>query len=138
MNGHSERKEPYKGIWVTVSMLVFPPILLYFVFVTALNRSFVVDRVTINDYSCICLGFGTGLIYQSAVILAGSLKEDFKALFTRIRNYFENLQVSRSFAKRMHRDDLKEDGIEIWIYILIIFLNFLFFMFGLINVLIIL
>ena len=78
------------------------------------------------------------MIYQFIVILAGSLKEDFKALFTRIRNYFENLQVSRSFAKRMHRDDLKEDGIEIWIYILIIFLNFLFFMFGLINVLIIL
>ena len=119
MEYDGKTKSPYYGIGLSSIMLVAAPIIMYFFFYFIFKND-----ATLNDkeviYSSLFFGCGVAWIFQFTCVLAGLMKGTFKVVVERIKELFENLQISFKFAMKHYWENIKSEGVVFWIYFIII------------------
>ena len=120
----------YRGIVVSSLVLIIIPIIPFLLIYFAILKYDTTMSDEMRLYSAMMFGFGTGSLFHISCILLGFLRDDFKILLKRIRNFFSNLFVSPKVAIICYKSELKEGGVVFWIHLLIILIVFALFLIG--------
>ena len=115
----SSNKSPYRGTLPTILALCAVPIVLAWLFEKTLliNQPF---WAVVNRPSARFVGFGAGFVFQIICIMCGLLRDSFRIVRFRIKEFFENLPCSVGFAFQCYWEDIKSDGIVFDLYLLVI------------------
>ena len=72
-----------------------------------------------NLYYGLAFGCSTSFIFMLAFAVAGGLKNSFNIVVRRWMDFFESLQISFKYAVSEFFEQLKDEGMVFWLYILI-------------------
>ena len=121
--GLKSKKTPYEGIWIFLPMLVLPSViitaLLYFV-ISRWQSQYVAE---LNFATAKIFGCGSGILFHFGCWLMGAFKDDFRAVKTRLKEFFANIAVSFRLAFSCYWEDVKTLGLAFWIDVAIVALN---------------
>lgn len=115
-----KNKNPYKGMLVSIFFMCLPSAALFFIIYMCAKNFY--D----SDYSFIlaaAFGLLVGFLGHIMMCIMGLFKGEFKAVVKRIAHFFSNVKVSFKFALTFYWEDLKEDGINFWVFSSIILTN---------------
>ena len=132
MEHEGKNKSPYSGFWQCCVILLIVPLIIFALIYFAFDR-FSSFSNELNIYSSIAIGFGTGFLFQLSCIIAGLFKGMFMVVVHRICTLFSDLRISRKIAIRIYIEDLKENGVVFWGYLLIILITLGISVFGIIK-----
>ena len=100
---------PYHGCWVIFLLLIGVPVVFYAV-VYAAVYAYEPHFSRLNQVSAQCIGCGLGTVFHLSCIIAGTLRDPFRALCSRVKEFFANLPCGLPFALQCYREDLRQDG----------------------------
>ncbi len=113
---------PYKGLVLSVALLIGIPFVSWFVvylFMSLWNSQLsALDKSTARS-----LGLILGSMFHLACIIGGLLDTPFKVLIKRIKEFFELVSLSPALAFRGYWDNIKADGVNFLIFSSIIAAN---------------
>ncbi len=115
---------PYRGIVLHIFALVFPSVIMTWMFHAVIERWQPQFSAELNWASAKALGCGIGVIFHLSLFLFNQFWEPFGAVKNRVRDFFENLSISPKMAFSSYIQDIKDHGIVFWIYFAIISANF--------------
>lgn len=115
----SKQKSPYHGFWVIVLAMVIVPLVLWGT-VYGLLCYYRPHQMRFNVPGAQFLGFGMGSLFHMSCVIGGLLRDSYRAVVYRVREFFENLVCSPLFALRCYWEDVKADGLVFTICIIII------------------
>ena len=105
----NKRYSPYHGCWVVFLLLIGVPLALYAVINTAISF-YQPQFARLNPASSRAIGCLLGSVYHLSCIVAGLLRDPWRALCYRVKEFFENLPCGLPFAFRCYWEDMKNDG----------------------------
>ena len=76
-----------------------------------------------NIYYGFGFGCATSFVFMLAFIVAGGLKNSYEIVVSRWMDFFESLQISFKFAISEFFENIKDDGMVFWLYILIMIIQ---------------
>lgn len=120
MMQNGRREAPYRGLWALCLLLVAVPLGCYGIMYLAIGAYQTHLPSAMNRAGAQLLGFGIGSVFHLSCMVAGMFRKATAAVRKRVGEFFANLTVSVGFACRCYWDDIKEDGAEMVIYLLII------------------
>lgn len=115
----NKQYSPYHGCLVVIFFLIAVPLALWGILDGAMAHFRPYDA-WINGPGARFIGFGLGSIFHMSCIICGILRQPFRAVCYRVKEFFENLPVSLGYAFECYWDDLKQDGVLFIIYAAII------------------
>lgn len=115
----NKQYSPYHGCLVVIFFLVAVPLALWGILDGAMAYFRPYDA-WINGPGARFIGFGLGSIFHMSCIICGILRQPFRAVCYRVKEFFENLPVSLGYAFECYWDDMKQDGVLFIIYAAII------------------
>ena len=122
MHNEYKRQPPYRGFWITMLLLILPPIICWGLFDSLLAEysrwSDALDSATAQ-----ALGCGLGFLFHMICILCGVLTDGWQALKYRISEFYENLTVGVGYAFSSYWEDMRTDGVTFIIYGSVILVN---------------
>ena len=124
MHNEDKRQSPYRGFWITMILLILPPIIGYSL-LTALLNEFSVWPEALDAATAKALGCGLGFLFHMICLLSGVLTSGWEAIKYRIGEFFENLVVGLGYAFKTYFEDMCDDGVTFVIYGSVILTNFL-------------
>lgn len=123
MEGVSTKKSPYQGLWIFLPIMFAPSVvitaILYFV-IARWQPQYIAE---FNWATAKMFGFGSGILFHFCCWIAGAFKQDFRAVKTRLKEFFENIVVSPKLAFTCYWDDVKTLGLAFWIDMAVVGLN---------------
>lgn len=119
MDYRGTNKKHYRGFWLECFLLIIVPVALYLMFF-AVFGAFFPARKELNEISARVLGFGLGSVYHASCFVAGAFSEAWDSVKTRLCNFIENLGYSPRIAFRGYIYDLESEGVEFWLYFIIV------------------
>ncbi len=123
----SPKKSPYHGIWIFVPMLILPSVLLTLLFYAVISGSQVQFGNELNWASAKIFGCGLGALFHLSCMIVGAFSEDYKAVKTRVKEFFSYIFILPKVAFAGYWDDLKTLGVAFWIDFAIVAGNFAIF-----------
>ncbi len=121
------KKSPYHGMWVILSMLIVVPILFCLIIWACAQKFQSHFPEQLNKVSALAIGCGAGSLFHLLCVISGCMTGGYNAMKTRLSNYRDNLQITKQYAKDMYKMDLKEYGVVFWILLTVIIANFVVF-----------
>lgn len=118
---YSQEERPYKGVALVCSIMLFIPLITYLISRGVLRAERFLDRM--QFYEALFFGGAVGTVFTLSFILCGGFRKAFLAVRKRVRDFFQDLAVSFSFAREGYRDNVKEYGIAFWLYMMCFLLN---------------
>ena len=115
----NKQYSPYHGCLVVIFFLIAVPLALWGILDGAMAYFRPYDA-WINGPGARFIGFGLGSIFHMSCIICGILRQPFRAVCYRVKEFFENLPVSLGYAFECYWDDMKQDGVLFIIYTAII------------------
>lgn len=109
----SEYNSPYKGLLVALFFLIIVPIVAYGVLLEIMNTW---RPHFLNELTARALGCGIGSALHLGMIFQGLLSAPFRAVISRIVEFFQNFVISPKLAFSEYWRDIKTKGIAFWIY----------------------
>ena len=109
----SEYSSPYRGILVTLFFILIVPIICNGVLLEVLERW---RPHHLNELTARALGFGIGSVMHLSMIIQGLLEVPFRAVISRIGEFFQNIVISPGLAFSEYWRDIKTKGLVFWIY----------------------
>lgn len=106
----NKKYSPYHGCWVVFLLLIGVPLALYAVVAAAISF-YQPQFARINPASARCIGCLLGSVYHMSCIISGLLRDPWRALCYRVKEFFENLPCGLPFAFRCYWEDMKSDGV---------------------------
>ena len=86
--------------------------------------SFIFWVTKVNGLLCLFYGFGFGsavnFLFTLSYCVAGGLKNSYEIVVCRWKNFFESLKISFSYAVDEFIQNIKDEGMIFWVYVLII------------------
>ena len=119
MEYDTAHKHPYRGFFLECIILVLIPLILYGIFWLLFSAFFPLKQ-QLNELSARALGFGLGTVVHIILYLGGVFNSQIHALRRRIRDFFDNAQISMKIALKCHLSDLVSEGLDLWVYSAII------------------
>lgn len=117
------KKTPYEGLWVFLPMMILPSVAVTAVLYLAIAKWQPQYGWELNWASAKVFGCGVGILFHVSCWLLGAFAEDFRAVKTRLKEFFANLVVSPGLAFSCYWEDVKALGLAFWIDAAIIVLN---------------
>ena len=110
---HSKKR----GQWLTAAVLLLFPALMCQLLYAILMRTHRLATVAVRA-DAMSLGGAVGVLFHLTFVLTGGLKEARQVVRTRLRDLFENWRYAGfSAAMGWYRDDLRENGAALWLYL---------------------
>ena len=122
MNDYKD-ESPYKGVPIICLVLIGVPLVFYGIVRVIIFKFQPQFGEELNQATAVAFGFGVGVLFHLACIIAGLMLEPLVAVITRVREFFSNLPISASLAFTVYFKDLKDGGVVFWIYLLIFAAN---------------
>ncbi len=122
MNDYKD-ESPYKGVPIVCIALVAVPLIFYLIVKYVIVKFQPQFGEELNQATAMAFGFGVGAIFHLSCVIAGVLREPFRAVIVRIGEFFSNLSISARLAFSLYAKDLKDGGVVFWIYLLIFAAN---------------
>lgn len=110
---------PYHGCWVVLLILIGVPLALYMVIEAAITF-YQPQFARINPSSARCIGCLLGSVFHMSCVVCGLLRDPWRAVCYRVKEFFENLSCGLGFALECYWEDMKHDGVLFIIYASII------------------
>lgn len=130
MHNEYKRQSPYRGFWITMILLLLPPLLCYGLVDTLLDE-YSTWPDALDNATAQALGCGLGFLFHMICVLCGVLTDGWEAVKYRIGEFRENLIVGIGYAFRSYWEDLCTDGVTFLIYGSVILINTYFTVDGL-------
>lgn len=105
----NKKYSPYHGCWVVFLLLIGVPLALYAVVAAAISF-YQPQFARLNPASARCIGCLLGSVYHLSCIVAGLLRDPWRALRYRVKEFFANLPCGLPFAFQCYWEDMKSDG----------------------------
>ena len=102
----NKQYSPYHGCLVVIFFLIAVPLALWGILDGAMAYFRPYDA-WINGPGARFIGFGLGSIFHMSCIICGILRQPFRAVCYRVKEFFENLPVSLGYAFECYWDDMK-------------------------------
>ncbi len=115
----NKKYSPWHGFPFVLLMLIGVPLLMYLVISAAVNY-YQPQFARVNPASSRCIACMLGSIYHASCVMGGLLRDPWRVLVYRVKEFFENLPCGLPFALSCYWDDLKNDGCLFLIYAAII------------------
>ena len=106
----SLKRSPYRGCLVVFAALIAVPLLAWLLIGAALAY-YEPQFYHLNPASAQCLGCLVGSFFHMSCVIAGLLREHWRALCYRVKEFFANLSCGLPFALRCYWEDMRQDGI---------------------------
>lgn len=119
--GLFQEERPYKGVAIVCFVLLFVPALVFFICRGILRAERFSELMRL--YEALFFGGAVGTVFCLSFILCGGFTKSFRVVKSRIREFFENLPISFSFACKCYFDNLSENGFAFWLYFICLALN---------------
>ncbi len=132
MHNEYKRQSPYRGFWITMILLLLPPLLSYGL-INSLLKEFSPWPEALDAATAKALGCGLGFLFHLICVLCGVLTDGWEAVKYRIGEFFENLNVGVGYAFRTYWEDMRTDGVTFVIYSSVILINTYFMADGLLD-----
>lgn len=132
MHNEYKRQSPYRGFWITMILLLLPPLLSYGL-INSLLKEFSPWPEALDAATAKALGCGLGFLFHLICVLCGVLTDGWEAVKYRIGEFFENLIVGVGYAFRTYWEDMRTDGVTFVIYSSMILINSYFMADGLLD-----
>lgn len=132
MHNEYKRQSPYRGFWITMILLLLPPLLSYGL-INSLLKEFSPWPEALDAATAKALGCGLGFLFHMICVLCGVLTDGWEAVKYRIGEFFENLIVGVGYAFRTYWEDMRTDGVTFVIYSSMILINSYFMADGLLD-----
>ena len=104
-----KRVSPYRGCWIVFLLLIGVPLAFYLIIEAAISF-YQPQFARLNPASARAIGCGLGSIFHMSCIVGGILREPWRALCSRVKEFFANLPCGIGFALTCYWEDLKNDG----------------------------
>lgn len=124
MHNEYKRQSPYRGFWITLLLLIVPP-LVCFGIVDSVLDSFSKWPDDLDAATAKALGCWLGFLVHMICLLSGLLTPGWEALKYRVADFFENLIVGVGYAIKSYWENIVADGVTFLICFSIILTNFL-------------
>ena len=122
MHNENKRQSPYRGFWITMILLILPPLLCYGL-VDAILDKFSTWPEPLDTATARALGCGLGFLFHMICVLSGVLTDGWEAVKYRIGEFCENLIIGAGYAFRTYWEDMWTDGVTFLIYGSVILIN---------------
>lgn len=118
MDYEAKEKKLYKGFIFECIILTAIPVGFY-LFFKFLFAYFNIGSELINELSARTLGFGLGSVVHMIFFIGGVFRDAIASVKRRIHNFFDLLSISLKIALKGYVDDLKNESVELWVYVFI-------------------
>lgn len=120
--GFKTSKGPNSGAWVLIVMELIMPALALVVVYPVIMRFQEQYPQSLNFWESMTVAGAVGTLFSMIMMVSAGGKE-IKKLFKRIWDFFSYLSISFKAACEIYKLDLSEDGILLWIHILLLAAN---------------
>ena len=128
--GEHKNQSPYHGVFVAGVFMIVVPVLLFFLVKGAIAIWKPTTPPEESTAIAKMFGLGVGFLFHLSLVLAGVMKNPFRAVVNRVVNFFDNLKFNFKLAWGCDVDEVRETGLAFWIFLAIIVVNFCFFWSG--------
>lgn len=125
--GEHKNKSPYHGVAIACFLMILVPVVMYLIMRTLLFELQPASGRELNEASARVLGLGIGVLFHLGCIIGGVLKDSFKIVVNRVKEFFDNLKFSFKLAWKCYIEQLRDGGIAFWIMLGIMVTNFCVF-----------
>ncbi len=109
------RKSPYHGQFISIIILVLPPLALVALFYGAFKLCDYQPNDELNWISSKMFGCGLGILFHLSCWLMSAFKQDILVVKERLKDFFGDLFISPKSAFKWYFYNIKENGISFWI-----------------------
>ena len=119
MEYDGKNQSPYHGFILSCLVLIIVPCLLFLLVYAVVSKYSNLSK-ELNIYTAMGFGFGCGTFFHISCIVAGLFKGNFMVVVRRIAEFFSNFSISKKLAVKLYKEDIIENGIVFWPYLLIV------------------
>ena len=123
MHNEHKRQSPYRGFWITLLLLIVPPLVCWGIVDSVLD-TYSRWSAALDDATARALGCWLGFLVHMICLLSGLLTPGWEALKYRVADFFENLIVGPGYAIKSYWENIVQDGVTFLICFAIILTNF--------------
>ncbi len=117
------KKSPYKGLWAFTLFMLLPSVVMTLLAFSAIDKWQGRFGDEFNWAMAKTIGFGLGICFHISCAIVGAFTEDFRAVKTRLSEFFANLKASPKTAFKWYWEDVKTLGLAFWIDVALIGFN---------------
>ncbi len=118
-----QEKAPYRGILVMMVTLCIPSALLTGIFYYVIMLWQPSFGVELNLASAKFLGCGCGMLFHFSCWLLGVFRESTDIVKHRWKEFLTDLPISPSLAFKWYWEDIKTNGLTLWLELGVVLLN---------------
>ena len=119
MEYKGQEKGPYYGVLQTCLILIIIPLIFILIIYGVFSYFKSLSEEAIC-YSTLTFGGTCGVLFHMIAIISGLFKGTFKVVINRISTFFQNVVLDIRLAFKIYFEDIKNEGIVFWIYLIII------------------
>ena len=134
MHNEYKRQSPYRGFWITLLLLIIPPLVCWGI-VNSVLDTFSRWPKDLDTATAKALGCWLGFLVHMICLLSGLLTPGWEALKYRVVDFFENLIIGVGYAITSYWENIVQDGVTFLIGFSIILTNFLIMIDGILDAL---